>query len=217
MKKRNVYKGIVWLALFLTAAWHAAGKAGAYRKEQQAYEFTIESELELTEGIVEELRKISGLFRFDAALSAPVTLQLGTYRLETKLSGVNLSSYPLQWKAAQKNILRGNTPALFLGEDVLASMTDQDGRSPGRAQVKKWVNEYKQISLTVTDETGKGRKAVLCGILKQPADGVYMDRDQMREVFQTAGRATGGRLMVHGFQNMKKARRLLEDAGFVVL
>ena len=55
----------------------------------------------------------------------------------------------------------------------------------------------------------------ICGILSDPGDRVCMDKVQMKEAFFGLFHTAGGFMEIYGQKNMKKARSILEAAGFV--
>lgn len=216
MKGRNLYKDIViggvlvFLAVFCVNLWKD------YRKEQQTRGFYIQRDRELTEKTAEQLRNISGLCRFEPSSSVRVTLQLEEFTLETGLTGVDLESYPLEWKKVDETFSPGNTSALFFGKDMFQMFSDKHGYSPDNGQIKIWMDEYQNLTLSITDEKGHVKKGRISGILKHPAEGIFMDKRQMEEIFRQSCQATGGYLEVYGYRNMKKARDELEGGGFLV-
>lgn len=230
MKKRNIYKDIVWIAVFCMLLSKGIGCGKAYAKEQKTYGFWIQTEKDLTADVIEEFRKLSGICSFEPVDMIPVTIAIGNYTFQTELSGLDFEEYPLNWKQLsgslesdtknagerQAKISVGNMPVLFFGEEVFSFFSDAHGYPPLKSQVEKWMEQYQTLELTVTDENGREQKAKICGILSRPKDKVCMEKSQMQEVFGSFSRTTGGFLRIHGYQNKKKARGLLENAGFVV-
>lgn len=230
MKKRNIYKDIVWLAVFCIFVSKGINWGKAYVKEQKTYDFHIQGNQELTADIIEEFRKLSGICSFAPTDTAAVTIRLGSYTLDTEITGLDLEEYPLKWKhlpgisksgtknegEMQATISMGNTPVLFFGAEVFSSFSDASGYPPLKSQVEKWIEQYETLDLTVTDAGGWERKAKICGILSRPGDKVCMDKIQMKEVFGRCSHTAGGFMEIHGYKNMEKARGLLESAGFAV-
>lgn len=229
MKKRNIYKDIVWIAIFCMLLSKGIGWGKAYAKEQKTYGFWIQTEKDLTADVIEEFRKFSGICSFRPSDTADVTISLGSYTLQTKLEGLDLSVNSLKWMrllgleesgAAEEGEKRavfsmGRTPALFFGKDAFFSFADKSGYPPLKSQVEKWLEQYGTLELIVTDESGRERKAKICGILSQPEDKICMDISQMKEIFYKSSHTAGGFMKIQGYKNMKKARGLLENAGFV--
>ena len=228
MKRRNIYKDIVWLAVICAVVFSAVRWSGAYAMEQKAYGVQIQAQKDLTGEMVSELRKLSGICRFLPTDTAAVTIQIGTYVMETEVMGVDLTEYPLQWEAlagasdkpgasGKWRVSMGNTPLLFFGKETFSSFVDSNGRAPLKSQEKKKKKEYQKLEVTVTDENGTKRTAKICGILLRPDNQICMEKRQMQEVFGGCFRTAGGLLEIYGYKNMEKARGLLEDAGFAVL
>lgn len=223
MKKHNIYKYIVWLAVFGIFVSKGIGWGKEYVKEQNTYSFHIQAESDLTADIIKEFRRLSGILSFTPADTADVTITIGNYTLQTKLFGFDFEEYPLKWKKlpdsqkSQITISMGNMPVLFFGTDVFSSFADQRGYPPLKSQIEKWTEQYQKLDVTVTDESGKERKAKICGILSKPENQVCMDKNQMKEVFGSCSHTAGGFIEIYGYTNMEKARGLLENAGFVVL
>ena len=216
MKKRNWYRDIVFLFALCALAWAATGQIKAYCREQASYRCSIQSDGDLTEAIVGQMRGLGGILRFEPVDTMLVTIRLETYVLETELSGVDLESYPLRFKSVRASIAICNTPQLFLGKEMFLMFTDKNGRSPGNSQIEKWIREYPSLELFVTDENGCERKARACGILESPDDMICMEKGQMEEVFGKCAHVSGGFLEIRGNSNMEKACKLLKDAGFAV-
>lgn len=216
MKKRNWYRDIVFLLALCALAWATTGQIKAYCREQASYSCSIQSDGDLTEAIVGQMRGLRGILRFEPADTVFVTIRLETYVLETELAGVDLDSYPLRFRNAPDSIVICNAPQLFLGKEMFSMFADKNGHSPENSQIEKWIREYPSLELFVTDENGRERKARICGILESPEDMICMEKGQMEEVFGKCAHVSGGFLEIRGNKNMEKARKLLEDAGFAV-
>ncbi len=141
MRKRNLYKDIVHGAAILLLAAVCFHVYKDYQKEHNLYRVTIQSGQELTGKDAEKLQNITGLVRFEPVSSAAVTLKMEGYTLETRLDGVDLETYPLDWKKTEGEVSLGNTAALFLGEDVFQAFLDQHGFAPNQGQIKKMEGE----------------------------------------------------------------------------
>ncbi len=216
MRKRNLYKDIVNCAILISSILLCLNLYNHYQKQHTLYHFTIQSGQELTAKDTAELQKLSGLVRFEPAAYVPVTLKLEGYTLETTLEGVDLESYPLDWKEAEGTITLGNTAALFFGEGIFQSFSEAHGYHPGKAQVKKWLEKYQELSVEVTDETGRTRTGRIFGILKTGGQMVCMDKAQMEEIFQGSSKIMGGYMEVYGLRNMEQAKAALEQGGILV-
>lgn len=229
MKKRNIYKDLVWAAALLFLLSKGIGLGKAYVREQKTYSFHIRADKDLTADMLEEFRKLPGICSFEPMDTAAVTISLGSYTLQTELIGLDLETYPLKWQripgrlesAGEKEgtskavISMGNTPALFFGEEAFSFFTDKSGYPPLKSQVEKWMEQYQTLELRVADEEGRERRAKICGILSDPKDMVCMDKTQMKETFGGLVHAAGGFMETYGHKNMEKARGLLESAGFL--
>lgn len=216
MKGRNFYKDIVngtVMALFAILCFQMYKD---YQREHKLYNFTIQSGKELTGEDAAELKNISGLVRFEPVSSAAVTLKLDGYTLEARLEGVDLESYPLDWKKAEGTISLGNTAVLFLGEDVFQEFTDKHGFFPDKGQIRKWKENYRDLNVEILDQPGHATKGRVSGILKSPEKMVCMDKAQMEEIFQKSCKITGGYMEVYGHQNMEQAKNALESGGLAV-
>lgn len=216
MRERNLYKDIVIGAAALILTVCGVQLCSAYGKEQKSYVFAIQSETELTEALVEEIKKISGICWFEPVSSAMVTIQLEEYTLETNLLGVDLETFPLNFQEAEERIVMGNASALFFGADVFPMFSDQNGKSPGQRQVQIWIKQREKLTVSIMDESGCRRTGKIFGILKSPEAVVCMDENQMKENFGKSCRTTGGYIEIRGYQNMEKAKDTLERGGFTV-
>ena len=96
MKKRNIYKDIVWFAVFCIFITKGIGWGKEYVKEQKNYSFHIQTEQDLTADIIEEFRKLSGILSFASVDTVPVTIRLGSYTLDTEIAGLDLKEYSLK-------------------------------------------------------------------------------------------------------------------------
>ena len=128
-----------------------------YQKEEKSYGFTIMADREIQTDVVKEFEKIKGLTRFEPYTEIPVTIRLGNYILETNLTVADIGDYPLEWKVVDEKIVLGNTPVLFMGEDSFFGFIDQYGYAPEKSQIQKWIEDYKNLELTITDEEEKSR------------------------------------------------------------
>ena len=192
MRKRNVYKNIVFFAVGLVFIIQIVNFIDFWMKQQKSYDLKLQSESELSEAIVKEMKKINGLYQFTPAYTCNLSFQLEEYTMDSNLTGIDLEDYSLQWKSLQQEIILANTPILFFGKDVFASFVDNNGNGPGRSQIAEWMERYQELELTITDGKGQTVKGKISGILKEPAQEIYM-----------------------GQQNMKQAQELLSAAGFV--
>ena len=215
MRKRNIYKDIVFLAISCAVIFWSAQAAGYWFRQQETYDIVLQSQSELTEDVVREIGKIEGLYQFTPLLSSSVTIRMQEYTLEMALTGIDFESYPLAWQSAQKEMVLGNTPFLFLGKEAFVSFMDSNGNAPGKSQIAKWMEKYQELELTVIDERGRERGAKIGGIIEKPASGVFMQQKQMQEIYGRSAKVTGGCTKVQGEQNAQKARELLTGAGFI--
>ena len=216
MEGRNRYKDLVMGLLAAAFAIAAIWQAEDFFKEHRAYEFFVWEDESLSKETVEQFQKLSGIQSFLPIGRTSVTLKLGTYVVETELTGIELTKCRFQWETPPKEAALSHTPALFLGKELFFGFSDPNGFPPTKGQVEQWIAEYETLALTVTDEGGRERKATVCGILKQPEAAAYMEKGQMEDIFSRRIRTTGGRMKIYGFRNMEKAREILEAAGFQV-
>lgn len=214
MRKRNVYKDIVFFVLTCFSIIQSVNLVNFWMQQQKSYNLVLQSESELSEAIVKEMEKITGLYQFTPTCSCNLSFKLEEYTMDNGLTGIELDDYPLQWKSLQEKTVLGNTLILFLGKDVFASFVDSNGNSPGRSQTAEWIERYQELELAVTDQKGQTWTGKISGILKKPAEGIYMDMGQMQEIFQKSAKTTGGLAKIQGHQNMKQAQEILSAAGF---
>lgn len=214
MKKRNVYKDIVFFALACFFMIQSVNFINFWVQQQKSYDLILQSESELTEVTVKEMEKITGLYQFTPTCSCNISFKLEEYTMDCDLTGIDLEDYPIQWKSVQERIFLGNTLALFFGKDVFASFVDHHGNAPGRSQIAEWMERYQELELTVTDPKGQTWTGKISGILKKPAQGICMDSGQMQEIFEKSAKTTGGLAKIQGQQNMKQAEEILSEAGF---
>lgn len=215
MRKRNIYKDIVFLAIGCAVIFLTIQAVGFWFRQQETYDVILQSQTELTEDIVKEIGKIEGLYQFTPLLSGSVTVRLEEYTLEAALTGIDFEGYPLLWKSAQGQMVLGNTPFLFFGQETFASFADSNGNAPGKSRIAKWVENYQELELTVADESGKERGAKIGGIVEKPESGIFMERKQMQKIYGESAKVSGGCAKVQGEQNAEKARELLSGAGFM--
>lgn len=216
MKKRNVYKDIVVFAVICLVLSSMIQIVKKYQKEEKSYGFTIMADREIQTDVVKEFEKIKGLTRFEPYTEIPVTIRLGNYILETNLTVADIEDYPLEWKVVDEKIVLGNTPVLFMGEDSFFGFIDQYGYTPEKSQIQKWIEDYKNLELTITDEEEKSRTARISGIIKSPGRLVCMDMGQLEELEKKKTHITGGYMEVWGYQNAENAKEILESGGFVL-
>lgn len=216
MKERNIYKNIVIIGVLCFTVFFLIEQGKMYLQEQKFYKINVQATEDLTENIISEFKKISGLSRFEPIDTAMVTIKLEEYTMEVELKGIDLEVYPFKLETTEEKIILGNTAALFLGKETFSSFTDRYGYHAGKAQIEKWMAYYKELDLTITEETGDVKKAKICGILKEPEDKICMDKNQMKEIFKDSVHTNGGYMEIYGYQNTKKAMQLLEDSGFMV-
>lgn len=214
MGKHDFYKIIVWTMAFCAGLFFLAGRAKAYWQEERVYGFSIQSERDLTAEMIREFRKISGILRFEPADTVSVTVSLGSYSMETVLTGAEFQSKAMRFSFAEQNVMLGNVPKLLVGEEAFSFFTDKNGYTPLKSQTDKWIENYRSLVLTVTDGNGVERKGKISGIVKQD-NHIYMDKQQMYEVFGKEVQMMGGYMEIYGYTNTKKAEKLLEQAGFL--
>ncbi len=216
MKKRNIYKDIVFLALgLLMVLWTAQG-VEFWKQQQETFTFHIQSQTELTESVTEELEKIAGLYEFMPTAVCSMTLKLEEYTMEAQITGIDLKSYPLNFNCVQEKFERGSAPVLFFGRDTFQGFTDINGNMPGQSQISEWSESYQELEVYLTQESGQELRGRICGILKEPSAGIYMDGEQMREVYGKSAKITGGVVKIKGKQKMEHAAEILKDSGFAV-
>lgn len=216
MGKRNIYKDIVFIAVGCLFLMLTVRAGDFWMQQQRSYEIILQSQSELTEEIVEEIGKIEGIYGFTPISSCNVKIRLQEYALETSLAGIEISNYPLKWKAAQEEISLANTPILFFGQEAFASFTDNNGNGPGKSRIAEWVEKYQELQLTVTDEHGRERRAQIGGIVEEPSSGIYIGQSQMQGLYRASAKTSGGCAKIQGERNMQKAKEILSGAGFLV-
>jgi len=215
MKKRNVYKDLVcFFVVCILIVWAVQG-INFLKEQQKTYTFEIQSQRELTESVTEELEKIAGLYEFTPVSSCNLTLQLEEYTMETVITGIDLKSYPLNWKSAQEKFQRGTAPVLFFGAEVFQGFMDMNGNGPGKSQIKEWSSRFQELEVKLIQESGQEIRGKIAGILEEPSAGVYMEEEQLQEVFGNSAKTTGGIVKIQGKQNMEQARKILEEGGFL--
>lgn len=217
MRKNDFYRVIVLMAALCAGLFFLAGKATEYWKEERVYGFDIQSQQDLTAEIVEEFRKLSGICGFTPKDTVRVTVSLESYTMEAELYGVEFEREYMPFLVVQQNVMLGNVPKFLIGEEAFSLFTDNNGYAPLKSQIEKWKENFKSLVLLITDEKGMERKGEISGIIKQPDDKIYMDKKQMYEIFGKELHKNGGYMRIYGFQNMKKAKERLEQAGFHVL
>lgn len=216
MGKRNIYKDIVAAGAVALCIFFLAGRAKAWLQAQERCKMDIQASGGLTDGMIAEFEKLPGIALFLPTDTAMAKIELGEYAMETELMGVSLEEYPLEWETAEPKIQVGNTAMLFVGKECFASFLDRNGYAPTKGQIEKWLQDYSQLEITITDETEHLRKAHVCGILKDPADKICMEQGQMQEMFGKLSQTKGGYMEIQGAQNAQKVQGLLEGAGFRV-
>lgn len=216
MKEQDIYKNIVMIGVLCFSIFFLIEQGKMYLLEQKFYEINVQATEDLTENIIKEFKKISGLSKFEPVDTAMVTIELEEYTMEVELKGIELEVYPLKLETTEEKILLGNTAALFLGKESFSSFTDRYGYHPGKSQIEKWMAYYKELDLTITDEAGHVKKAKIYGILKEPKHKICMDKNQMKEIFKDSVHTKEGYMEVQGYKNTKKAIQLLESSGFIV-
>lgn len=216
MKKRNIYKDIVVFAILCAAIFSLMQFVRAYQKEEKSYGFTLMADEGIQPDIVKEFEKIKGLTRFEPYAEVPVIIRIGSYTLETNLTVADIEDYPLEWKTADEEIILGNTPALFFGEDSFAGFTDRYGNAVEKSQIQKWIKDYQNLELTLTDEKEKRRTAKISGIIKSPENLVCMDKGQLEALEKKRLQITGGYMEISGYRNVEETKEILEKVGFVL-
>ena len=215
LKGHDFYRDIVWIVVTCIVVFFVAVKGEAYWKEEKMYGFQLQSERDLTEEIVEEFRKLSGICRFEPTDTVSVMISLDSYTKEAVLVGVEFGKEAIRFSSVEKSVLLGNVPELLIGEDVFSSFLDKNGYAPQKSQTDKWKENYRSLELTIIDEKGVERKGRIGGIVEQPENKIYMDKQQMHEVFGNGVHTMGGYMEIYGYQNTKKAKEIFEQAGFL--
>ena len=216
MQKHNIYKDIVLLVAACIAAAGIVKGIQFWNQEQSAYEFTIISQSELTESVVHELGKITGLYQFTPVSECSITLKLEEYTMESTVKGVSFDDFPLKWRSEQTTFRMGNAPVLFLGKDAFQEFTDIHGNPPGKSQITEWISHASELKIVLLDQEKPLGSASICGILEEPAAGIYMDRAQMETLYQELAKTTAGCVKIQGYANLKRAKEILMEAGFQV-
>lgn len=216
MGKRNIYKDIVCIAVGGILIMLAVHAGSFWMQQRKTCEAILQSQSELTEHVVKEIGKLEGVYGFVPTSTCNVKIRLQEYVLETTLTGVDVSNYPLKWKAAQEEIRLANTPVLFFGQESFAAFADNNGNNPGRSRIAEWIEKYQELQLTVTGEDGRERGAKIGGIVEEPSSGIYMGQSQMAGLYGAAMQTTGGCVKIRGESNLQSAKEILSQAGFQI-
>lgn len=215
MKNRNVYKDIVMLAVMCGALFLMIRLGNTWYMEQKSYSFTVSKETEITKEEIKEMENIKGICGFELVETIIVTIELEGYTLQTEIKGLKLEKYPLKWEKAEETFSIGNTSVLFFGKNSFAQFLDRNQHNPGNSEIKKWIENYEKLSVKVTDEKGKVRNARIAGIIEEPENTICMEQSQMEELWKNNYQIREGRMEITGYQNMKKAKKILEAGGFI--
>lgn len=216
MEKRNIYKDLVcFFVAFILIVWTVQG-INFLKDQRKTYSFEIQSQRELTESVTEELKKIAGLYEFTPVSSCNLTLQLEEYTMEKVITGIDLKSYPLHWKSAQEKFQRGTAPVLFFGSEAFLGFADMNGNGPGKSQIKEWSRRFQELEVKLIQESGQEIKGKIAGILEEPSAGIYIEAGQLQALYNNSVKITGGVVKIQGKQNMEKARKILEEGGFLI-
>ncbi len=105
---------------------------------------------------------------------------------------------------------------MVFGQEAFQGFADVNGTAPGKSQVLEWISRYQELELNLAQESGQELRGKISGILEEPSAGIYMDWEQMREIYGKSVKITGGVVKIRGKQNMEKAREILEGSGFLV-
>lgn len=215
MRKHNFYKDAVLCLIVLLLAAAVQAKIKQCQKEQKLYHFTAASQTAWTQKDVAELKKLSGLLKFQPVTSVNAVIKLGSYTLETELKGICLEEYPIRLQSSEHTYALGNTPLLFIGKDCLASFADPHGNAPGKSELASWTRNYQTLALTITDDAGNIKNARIGGILKEPRSFICMEQTQMQTIWGRTVQMNEGYIEIQGYQNMKHAKEVLEGCGIV--
>lgn len=103
MRSHNIYKDIVFFAVGLVFIIQIVNFIDFWMKQQKSYDLKLQSESELSEAIVKEMKKINGLYQFTPAYTCNLSFQLEEYTMDSNLTGIDLEDYSLQWKSLQQD------------------------------------------------------------------------------------------------------------------
>ena len=175
MKERNYYKMIVIGAAVCLVLANLVRFWREYQRAQQYYRVTIARETELTEDMVSELQKLTGIRRFEAIASVPVTIELEGYTLHTELMGIDLMQPSLKWERTEEVFL-GDMPILFWGTDCFFCLCGCKWTCTGKRSDHRMDRNLPGTFDYDYDRRRNHPKAGIGGILREPQGNVYMQQ-----------------------------------------
>lgn len=141
------------------------------------------------EELLSEAAKLPGIRSLFPILELNVRLKVGDYTKDTVLLGVDLEELSYQAKASRE-IAVGTNPVLLLGEKSLASLSDINGHAISEDQQKKYLEDYENLEIFLSFPTENGERwlpCVIAGVLKTPAEDIYLPYTQAQSLGQEYG------------------------------
>lgn len=178
----------------------------------------------ITDEMLSRIDDFPGLCKRWLLLEKDCEIRIGGYHAQVRITGVDLSGYPLEVKASAGKKAAGNMPLLAVGETFFSRLADENGNSITERQAEilmRKIGELEaEITLEKTGESGKKASsdaAQFLAIIK--GDGVWMEAAQMQRWLQSRreqARAGSVVLEIQGIKNAEGIKTGMEKAGFTV-
>ena len=164
--------------------------------------------VERGEAFEEELEKIPGFCSLDPVIEVPVRLEAEGYTMDAILIGVDLDRLEKQVSRSGE-VPVGTAPALLIGEESLAAMTDRNGHPASEEKQRELLERYGEIRWQdcLTGEAGgteAWRPCLVAATLHAPSGEIYMPYAQAETL--TGKKETNKFLLtVRGKENHERA------------
>lgn len=193
------------------------------------------SSQEITAELCTSMSRFNGFEELWTVVEADVTLSADAWQTSTTLLGVDLDTFPIKLLDSAGEKALGSRPLLLAGENLFATMTDQNGtRITERQQkilqesistltVQLTLNDAGTADLSGESDSSDGANAdsdnyaQFLGMVS--GSGLYMDASQMRTWLSNHGSTASVHLVwlqIKGKTNAEAAEKSLTEAGFQV-
>ena len=210
----------VWIASILAGLaalllWLLVSMVQEHASEQKLCQSVVPlGKLTYDEAFLDEASKMRGVRAVLPVQELSLQLKAEGYTAELTCSGVDLDGLQKSVRAAQ-DVSLGSVPALLLGEEALAGMTDKSGRAVSEKKQKELLRRFAEIKWLyrlageVEEENSAvqpgWKPCVVAGVLSEPKDQVFLDYEQARALAGYGAEIKKILLTVKGEQNYEQA------------
>lgn len=179
---------------------------------------------ELTQQVIEELKKIKGLTGFYPIYTMEAEITVQSYTAMILLKGIDFENFPVKLAELNQDALNGKEQLLVIGTEALSGLIDANELVITAYQKEKLLKDWEEMSIAVAygGENDTKERVIggrIAGILDGESQDIFISENKLRLMMEESGAEImlkNGMIQVDGLEQAANAEQVLQDAGFTV-